>query len=176
MCKCFGSGTVSFFRVPRSQAGMLDVMAHVGPVRYTLLYINSPPGLSSSLLLGFLGSTIPARDFSLCMRGRILWPQSGSCQTWRNLVTCYKEFRFYVIILTYTSRLKTEVLHIVGTQQQHIRCVNRHELIWKCHGSQFASRCRNQHTCTLFSELNSLLLLFHLCGKGGRKREQGLSH
>ena len=151
-------------------------MAHAGPVQYALLYINSPPGLSSSLLLGFLGSTIPARDFSLCMRGRILWPQSGSCHTWRNLVTCYKEFRFYVlsyIILTYTSRLKTEVLHIVGTQEQHI-C--QHKVILKCHGSQFASRCRNQHTCTMFSELNSLLLLFHLCCKGERKREQGLSH
>jgi len=47
-----------------------------------------PPGLSSNRLLGFFGSTIPVSDFSWCIRGRILWPQSGSCHRWRNSVTC----------------------------------------------------------------------------------------
>lgn len=50
------------------------------------------------------------------------------------------------------------------------------ELIESAMYHNFLAVARNQHTCTMFSELNSLLLLFHLCGKGERKREQGLGH
>ena len=147
-------------------------MAHGGPVQYALLYINNPPGLSSSLLLGFLGSTIPASDFSLCMRGRILWPQSGSCHTWRNLVTCFKEFR--LCQATWPFLIPADWKTEIGTQPQHI-CYVLTDLSW-FESAQLPAGARNQHTCTMFSELNSLLLLFHLCGKGERKWEQGLGH
>ena len=38
--------------------------------------------------LSLLGSTMPARDLSLCMSGRVFWPESGIFQTSRNLSTC----------------------------------------------------------------------------------------
>ena len=79
--------------------------------------------------------------------------------------------------LSYSSRLKNRnATYCRYTTSTYLLCVYWHELIWKCHGSQLPAGARNQHTCTMFSELNSLLLLFHFCGKGERKWEQGLGH